>query len=64
MLKTNIPDHLRSSLNEEAVSVIHAPQSFQSWVRHTLFLIPIIVTALMLFGHTQQPLADELKDVH
>ncbi|KLU84011.1 hypothetical protein, variant [Magnaporthiopsis poae ATCC 64411] len=31
MLKTNIPDHLRSSLNEEAVSVIHAPQSFQSW---------------------------------
>ncbi|KAL8414190.1 hypothetical protein RB594_005423 [Gaeumannomyces avenae] len=31
MLKTNIPDQLRSSLNEEAVSVIHAPQSFQSW---------------------------------
>lgn len=31
MLRTNIPDQLRSSLNEEAVSVIHAPQSFQSW---------------------------------
>ncbi|KAB5549953.1 hypothetical protein GE09DRAFT_1288503 [Coniochaeta sp. 2T2.1] len=32
MLKTNIPDHVRKSLQaEEVVSVIHAPQSFQSW---------------------------------
>jgi hypothetical protein len=33
MLATNIPDHLRQAGNEEAVSVIHAPESFQSWVR-------------------------------
>lgn len=33
MIKTNIPDHVRKSLfSEEVVSVIHAPQSFQSWV--------------------------------
>ncbi|KAI5917859.1 hypothetical protein F4810DRAFT_704586 [Camillea tinctor] len=31
MLRTNIPDHLRQTPNEEAVSVIHAPESFQSW---------------------------------
>ncbi|KAI1165754.1 hypothetical protein F5B18DRAFT_649437 [Nemania serpens] len=29
-LRTNIPDHLRQS-NEEAISVIHAPESFQNW---------------------------------
>ncbi len=33
MLSTNIPDHLRQSASEEAVSVIHAPESFHSWVR-------------------------------
>ncbi|TLD26607.1 hypothetical protein PspLS_04425 [Pyricularia sp. CBS 133598] len=31
MLKTNIPEHLRKSSSEEAVSVIHAPQNFQAW---------------------------------
>lgn len=31
MLRTNIPDHIRKSANEEAVSVIHAPQSFENW---------------------------------
>ncbi|KAI3532774.1 hypothetical protein CABS01_09305, partial [Colletotrichum abscissum] len=31
MLSTNIPDHLRQSSSEEAVSVIHAPESFHSW---------------------------------
>ena len=34
MLKTNIPDHVRHNLSEEAVSVIHAPENFQSWVRY------------------------------
>ncbi|UQC88080.1 uncharacterized protein CLUP02_13602 [Colletotrichum lupini] len=33
MLSTNIPDHLRQSSSEEAVSVIHAPESFHSWVK-------------------------------
>ncbi|KAK1975980.1 hypothetical protein LZ30DRAFT_604416 [Colletotrichum cereale] len=31
MLSTNIPDHVRQSNSEEAVSVIHAPESFHSW---------------------------------
>ncbi|KAK7914737.1 hypothetical protein PG985_012440 [Apiospora marii] len=31
MLRTNITDQVRQSLSEEAVSVIHAPESFQSW---------------------------------
>ncbi|OLN84358.1 hypothetical protein CCHL11_05961 [Colletotrichum chlorophyti] len=30
MLSTNLPDHVRHS-SEEAVSVIHAPESFHSW---------------------------------
>lgn len=32
MLTTNIPDHVRQTGSEEAVSVIHAPESFHSWV--------------------------------
>lgn len=32
MLKTNIPDHVRKSSSEEAISVIHAPEGFQQWV--------------------------------
>lgn len=32
MVKTNISDQLRQTPAEEAVSVIHAPESFQSWV--------------------------------
>ncbi|KAK2777296.1 hypothetical protein CKAH01_12120 [Colletotrichum kahawae] len=32
MLTTNIPDHVRQTSSEEAVSVIHAPESFHSWV--------------------------------
>ncbi len=32
LLKTNLPDHVRQSGSEEAVSVIHAPESFQTWV--------------------------------
>lgn len=31
MLRTNLPDQVRQSASEEAVSVIHAPESFQSW---------------------------------
>lgn len=32
MLRTNISDQFRQTLSEEAVSVIHAPESFQNWV--------------------------------
>jgi hypothetical protein len=32
MLKTNLPDNVRRS-GEELVSVIHAPEGFQNWVR-------------------------------
>ncbi|KAI1852104.1 hypothetical protein JX265_005941 [Neoarthrinium moseri] len=31
MLRTNLPDQVRQSTSDEAVSVIHAPESFQSW---------------------------------
>ncbi|KAI0380199.1 hypothetical protein F5Y04DRAFT_101135 [Hypomontagnella monticulosa] len=31
MLRTNIPDQVRQTAAEEAVSVIHAPESFQNW---------------------------------
>ncbi|KXJ91247.1 hypothetical protein Micbo1qcDRAFT_63821 [Microdochium bolleyi] len=31
MLRTNISDQVRQSLSEEAVSVIHAPESFHNW---------------------------------
>lgn len=30
-LRTNIPDHLRQTANEESTSVIHAPESFMDW---------------------------------
>ncbi|KAK3943694.1 hypothetical protein QBC46DRAFT_418926 [Diplogelasinospora grovesii] len=37
MLRTSIPDHIRRSMSEEAVSVIHAPQSFQNWKSNEAF---------------------------
>lgn len=33
MLTTNLPENMRQPSTEEAVSVIHAPESFASWVR-------------------------------
>lgn len=33
MLRTNLPDAMRTNSSEEAVSVIHAPESFHQWVR-------------------------------
>ncbi|KAG5927920.1 hypothetical protein E4U42_001562 [Claviceps africana] len=36
MLTTNLSDTVRQSNTEEAVSVIHAPESFASWVRRLL----------------------------
>lgn len=33
MLRTNLPDAVRTGSSEEAVSVIHAPESFHQWVR-------------------------------
>lgn len=35
MLTTNLPEIVRQSNPEEAVSVIHAPESFASWVSIT-----------------------------
>ncbi|KAK3947319.1 hypothetical protein QBC32DRAFT_91357 [Pseudoneurospora amorphoporcata] len=31
MLRTNLPDHIRKSMGDEVVSVIHAPPSFENW---------------------------------
>jgi hypothetical protein len=33
MLRTTLPDVVRTGSSEEAVSVIHAPESFHQWVR-------------------------------
>lgn len=41
MLSTNLPDSVRQASNEEAVSVIHAPESFTSWVRRIFFFFGI-----------------------
>ncbi|KAI1821276.1 hypothetical protein F4861DRAFT_477680 [Xylaria intraflava] len=32
-LRTNLPEHVRQMAGEEAVSVIHAPDSYQNWAR-------------------------------
>ncbi|KAI0016130.1 hypothetical protein F4780DRAFT_773060 [Xylariomycetidae sp. FL0641] len=40
MLRTNIPDQVRHNASEEAVSVIHAPESFQSWASSDATLEP------------------------
>lgn len=40
MLRTNIPDQVRQSASEEAVSVIHAPESFQSWASSDSTIYP------------------------
>jgi hypothetical protein len=42
MLTTNLPDHVRQASSEEAVSVIHAPQSFASWVSAMVRIVHFI----------------------
>ncbi|KAL8350396.1 hypothetical protein RB601_001224 [Gaeumannomyces tritici] len=66
MLRTNIPDQLRSSLNEEAVSVIHAPQSFQSWSKSPTLSPPPISTNVKPVQYSLEsatPQAQNLQDV-
>jgi hypothetical protein len=41
MLRTNLPDSIRKSMSEEVISVIHAPQSFQSWVRPVPWIVKL-----------------------
>ncbi|KAI4593542.1 hypothetical protein KJ359_009228 [Pestalotiopsis sp. 9143b] len=41
MLSTNLPDKLRQSSSEEAVSVIHAPDSFRSWASSDSTIEPL-----------------------
>lgn len=41
MLRTNISDQFRQTLSEEAVSVIHAPESFQNWVSASIRYHPL-----------------------
>lgn len=43
MLTTNLPESVRQSSTEEAVSVIHAPESFSSWVRSEYFICNTIM---------------------
>ncbi|KAF4955722.1 hypothetical protein FSARC_11783 [Fusarium sarcochroum] len=42
MLTTNLPESVRQSSNEEAVSVIHAPESFASWVAPAPTTVPVV----------------------
>lgn len=54
MLKTNIPDQIRRSVNEESVSVIHAPESFRSWVRLPGALLLRLMSELLIPRRPQQ----------
>jgi len=36
LLRTNLPETVRQVASEEAVSVIHAPESFKTWVSSQL----------------------------
>lgn len=38
MLTTTLPENIRQG-SEEAVSVIHAPESFASWVGHRITIL-------------------------
>lgn len=38
-LSTNLPDHFRTSLEDESVSVIHAPEGFGKFVRQLLVIL-------------------------
>lgn len=50
MLTTNLPDIVRQGNPEEAVSVIHAPESFASWVSIARRkLIPLYATWLNIY---------------
>ncbi|KAM0564617.1 hypothetical protein ACHAPJ_000832 [Fusarium lateritium] len=42
MLTTNLPESMRQSSNEEAVSVIHAPESFASWAAPAPTTAPVV----------------------
>lgn len=42
MLTTNLPETVRQAGQEEAVSVIHAPESFTSWVGETASNLVVI----------------------
>jgi hypothetical protein len=48
MLTTNLPESVRQSSNEEAISVIHAPESFSSWVSFIVILDPTHLTPFRL----------------
>jgi hypothetical protein len=52
MLTTNLPESVRQSSNEEAISVIHAPESFSSWVS---FIAILYTTRLTRFRLLQLP---------
>jgi hypothetical protein len=38
MLTTNLSENVHQTSNDEAVSVIHAPESFASWVSEILMI--------------------------
>ncbi|KAF3764552.1 hypothetical protein M406DRAFT_258214 [Cryphonectria parasitica EP155] len=60
-LKTNIPDHIRKSSSDEAVSVIHAPEGFQHWPMLSPLSTNVKPATFSLDNATPQ--AQDLKDV-
>lgn len=48
MLKTNISEQIRKSISEESVSVIHAPESFRSWVSYGSLPLDVMSAKLTL----------------
>ncbi|KAK3329450.1 hypothetical protein B0H66DRAFT_25440 [Apodospora peruviana] len=62
MLRTNIPDHIRKSISDEAVSVIHAPPNFQNWKsndNHSKSSLANSVSASSVESSTVSPPASE-----
>ncbi|KAH8682182.1 hypothetical protein BX600DRAFT_505793 [Xylariales sp. PMI_506] len=61
MLRTNISDQVRHSSSEEAVSVIHAPESFQSWASSESTIEPGTEDATREASPHPSPRANDIK---
>lgn len=66
-LSTNIPDHLRASLEDESISVIHAPQgynTFVSGVRARQYLCSLLMINLVFWYSRAKVAAEKLELDH
>lgn len=58
LLTTALPDNVRQNTGEEAVSVIHAPESFATWVSYAVIssLMGSKLSLLMIYRSLERPL--------